>query len=68
VAVTLEVVEARCWSRRPSGRHWLCPGTAVECGDDMAASMTAAVSLAAATALPLDRLGFRIIGGAAAER
>jgi hypothetical protein len=39
-----------------------------ECGDDVAASMTAAVSLPAATALPLDRLGFGIVSGVAAER
>jgi hypothetical protein len=52
----LEVVEARCRSRRPSGRHG-------KMRDDVASSMKAAMSLSAAPALALDRLGFWSVGG-----
>jgi hypothetical protein len=39
-----------------------------KCGDDVASSMKAAVSLPAAPALALDRLGFRSVGGVTATR
>ena len=35
-------------SRRPSGRHRLCPGTAVAKGDGVAAAVKAAVRIPAA--------------------
>jgi hypothetical protein len=39
-----------------------------KCGDETTESMTAVVSLPAAAALPLDRLGFRSMGGVAEAR
>jgi hypothetical protein len=62
VVVMLEVATARCRSRRPSGRQGEMRGRGGGVDDG------SPVSLPTATARPLDRLGFRSIGGVVAAR
>ena len=50
-------------SRRPSGRHRLCPGTAVAKGDDVAATEVAVVLPASGCAPLWIGLGLGFVGG-----